>query len=144
MIKINVTGQKELQALLENAAKKLQKGNLIEFIMFGAEPIRKEIKVQLRKQGLYESGNLEGSWDITKVGEKSVWIFSDVVYAPVHEYGALIHAKNAPLLKFQIDGDWVSVPFVLIPARPYARPGLEIGAKEAVKVMKNRLKEIFG
>ena len=49
---------------------------------------------------------------------------TNVVYARVHEFGAVIRAKNAPFLKFQVGGKWVQKKQVLAPARPFMRPAL--------------------
>lgn len=51
-------------------------------------------------------------------------LHSDVVYAAIHENGGTIRAVNSPYLKFNIDGRWVSVKEVTIPARPYLEPAI--------------------
>lgn len=58
---------------------------------------------------------------------------SDVVYAPIHEYGGVIRAKNEPYLKFSIGGRWMQVKQVTIPARPYLEPAI----KENLSKMSN-------
>lgn len=51
---------------------------------------------------------------------------TNVIYAPVHEYGATIEPKTKPYLKFQTpDGAWHSVKRVVIPPRPFMKPALE-------------------
>lgn len=52
-------------------------------------------------------------------------LYSTADYAWVHEYGAVIQARRAKWLKFQVAGRWVQVQRVLIPARPFLGPGLE-------------------
>ena len=44
-------------------------------------------------------------------------IGSDVLYAPVHEYGAVIHARNKPYLVFKIRGKTIRAKSVTIPER---------------------------
>ena len=46
-------------------------------------------------------------------------------YAPVHEYGAVISAKNAPFLVFQILGRTIKTKTVTIPERAPFRTELE-------------------
>lgn len=65
-----------------------------------------------------EPARLEGSAILGKVG-------TNLVYAPVHEFGATIRAKRAKYLRFKIDGHWVMKTQVTIPARPYMRPSLQ-------------------
>jgi hypothetical protein len=52
-------------------------------------------------------------------------IGSDVIYAPVHEYGAVISAKRAPFLQFMVLGKWVRTKSVTIPARAPFRTEIE-------------------
>ena len=65
----------------------------------------------------------------TVIGE----LAADAPYAAAQEYGAVIQARKGKYLKFRVQGRWVSVRRVVIPARPYLRPA----AKEAVKDLEN-------
>jgi len=47
---------------------------------------------------------------------------SNLKYARIHELGGTIKATNAPYLKFLVDGRWIMVEQVKIPARPYIWP----------------------
>lgn len=49
---------------------------------------------------------------------------TDVIYGRIHELGGTITPKNGPYLKFQIDGRWMSVKSVTIPARPFLLPAI--------------------
>lgn len=62
---------------------------------------------------IVSGGNVEG-----RVG-------TNVVYARIHELGGEIVAKTGSYLKFQIDGQWVQVPRVVMPRRPYLQPSLD-------------------
>jgi len=55
-------------------------------------------------------------------------LVSDMPYAGVQEYGALIQAVRAKYLKFQVEGRWVQVKRVAVPARPFLGPGAEAAA----------------
>ena len=52
-------------------------------------------------------------------------IYADTPYAEVQEYGATILARRAKYLKFRVQGRWVQVKRVTLPARPFLRPGAE-------------------
>jgi phage virion morphogenesis protein len=58
----------------------------------------------------------------------SVVVGSDLVYAPVHQFGAVIVPKNAKALVFMLGDHKVEVGSVTIPARPYL--GLSHGDRE--------------
>ena len=53
-------------------------------------------------------------------------IGSDLVYAPVHEFGAKINARGGGFLTFKLrDGSFRRVRSVTIPARPWLQPALD-------------------
>ncbi len=60
----------------------------------------------------------------------SVVVGSDLVYAPVHQFGAIIQPKNARQLSFEMGGKLFHVDSVEVPARPYL--GLSDGDREMV------------
>lgn len=80
----------------------------------------------LRDTGrLFKSIAHRATSDLVEVG-------SNLIYAGVHQFGATIHAKKGPNLKFKIGDHWISKPSVTIGARPYlginAEDVREIGA----------------
>jgi phage gpG-like protein len=70
-------------------------------------------------------------------------LFSDAPYAAVHEFGAVIQARRAKWLKFQVAGRWVQVQRVMIPARPFLGPGLEAAGAALEEALSNALMEEF-
>ncbi len=68
-------------------------------------------------------------------------LWSDVPYAGVQEYGAVIQARKARYLKFRVQGRWVQVRRVVIPARPYLRPALEEGRRVLEDYLSRALEE---
>jgi phage gpG-like protein len=54
-----------------------------------------------------------------EAGGDSLAIGTNVEYAPSHQFGATIEAKNVPFLKFKIGDRWVNKKSVEIPARPF-------------------------
>jgi len=68
---------------------------------------------------IVEFGSREGS------GSRGLWGSTDVRYALIHELGGVIRPTKAPALMFRIDGQFVRVQKVRIPARPYLRPAAD-------------------
>jgi phage gpG-like protein len=54
----------------------------------------------------------ESGSDFAKVG-------TDVLYAAVHQFGATIRPVRKSVLRFRIEGRWISKHEVTIPARPF-------------------------
>lgn len=74
----------------------------------------------------------------------TVDIGTDLVYAPVHEFGAVITPKRARMLAFHIDGRLVFAHAVHIPARPYMRPALEENEARVVAEVEKVLGQLVG
>ena len=68
---------------------------------------------------LERDGHLLNSITYNLLGDDAVEWGSNRVYAAIHQFGGTITAKDAPYLQFQINGQWVRVNKVEIPARPY-------------------------
>lgn len=67
-------------------------------------------------RSLYTRVSVRGDEVLGELGSSSF-------IAGVQEHGAVIQAKAAKYLKFQVQGRWVAVRRVVIPARPFLRPG---------------------
>ena len=78
------------------------------------------------------TGTLEGSISIIDFatqhgrGYRGEWGSKDVRYALIHELGGRIVPVRGKFLKFRVDGNFVSVTSVTIPARPYLRPAADV------------------
>jgi phage gpG-like protein len=60
-------------------------------------------------------------------------------YARIHEEGGTIRPINpAGFLIFEGSRGWASVKEVVIPARPYLRPAIEVGAEELPDLLHDR------
>lgn len=70
----------------------------------------------------------------------------DVPYAKVHEFGAVIRAKNGPFLIFPVGfpGGYAvaRVPMVRIPARPYLTPALKDATPEIISHVQKELQTL--
>ena len=63
-------------------------------------------------------------WRITGGGDALEGeLYAEAPYAGVQEEGAVILARRAKYLKFRVAGRWVQVRRVVVPARPFLRPG---------------------
>lgn len=71
-------------------------------------------------QVLQDTGNLRGSIQQAS-GKDFAQVGTNVKYAPIHQFGGTIRAKNKKALTFQIGGQWISKKSVTIPARPFLR-----------------------
>src|SRR5215471_1688011 len=97
----------------------------------------KIVNQRLSGQGPYDpsaqrlgtvTGTLRGSVKTGSViqGDKVLgYLSSDVIYAPVHEYGKVISAKNAPFLVFKVLGQVIRTKQVTIPERAPFRTEVE-------------------
>ena len=146
-VRMSVTGTKELVAQFRLMSTKAQGRLIDQAVHAGAEVIKESIQTRIREQGLVDSGALLNSVLVSPADEMSIggvkFVFVYEVgtyiendYDWVHEYGAEIVPKSSPYLVFEIDGHLVFTKRVVIPARPYFRPGVEEGAPEAQNVIK--------
>lgn len=86
---------------------------------FGGPGMLKRRTGALSRAVVYEKEDLETG---TRV---RVGVLALVPYGPIHEYGGTILPKRGPFLRFKTeDGQWHSVRSVVMPARPYLRPGV--------------------
>uniref|UniRef100_A0A6M3KA36 Putative tail protein n=1 Tax=viral metagenome TaxID=1070528 RepID=A0A6M3KA36_9ZZZZ len=60
---------------------------------------------------------------------------TNVFYGRVHEFGATIVPKKAKALRFQVNGKWVTTQKVVIPKRPWLKPGIAEMLPKVVKVV---------
>lgn len=68
---------------------------------------------------LEQAGHLLDSITYALRGDDEVEWGSNRIYAAIHQFGGTIKPKDAPYLQFQVNGQWVRVDKVEIPARPY-------------------------
>lgn len=94
----------------------------------GIDIALKRIGLEMQKDAIgnapYQTGNLRRSLTIEQ-DKTSVAVGTDLVYAPIHEFGGTIRPKSAKFLRFQIGGQWVMAKSVTIKKRPYLKPAFE-------------------
>lgn len=69
------------------------------------------------RKTLIKSATLRNSFHASS-GSDFAAVGTDCVYAPVHQFGAVIAAKTSRGLRFKIGGRWITKRHVIIPARP--------------------------
>lgn len=79
------------------------------------------------------SGRLANSikWRRIKNG---VEVFTNVIYAAIHEFGGVIKPVTKKMLSFEIDGKRVFTKRVVIPARAYMRPAVDVLRKDITRL----------
>lgn len=75
-------------------------------------------------------------------GVGSVTIGSNTPYAAIHEEGGIIRPKRGQYLTFQVQGRWVRVKQVTIPARPYLKPAVADRSSNFSEYINNSLAEL--
>lgn len=76
-------------------------------------------------------------------GRVKISVGTDQEYAAIQEYGGEIVPKRARVLRFKVDGEWVQVRRVRIPAQPYVRPTFEADGPEAQAEVAEALRDII-
>jgi phage virion morphogenesis protein len=69
-------------------------------------------------QTLVKSGILRTSIH-AQASASDVIVGTNVRYTAIHQFGGDVAAKKAKMLKFKVDGHWISKERVHIPARPF-------------------------
>lgn len=122
MVNITVKGDRELVIALDRIRNATPK-TLLDIISRSAYAVEREAKENVSRRILnVRSGRLRASIKslIRKGDSPSARIGPNVIYAPVHEFGATIRAKRAKYLKFRIPNvGWRQKKQVTIPARPF-------------------------
>ena len=142
MLDIKIIGDRQVVIAFDQMQKETPKV-LGRIIRKAGLAVEKRVKENLTNRILnVQSGQLRRSIT-TRFGGTSNSPFAEIgtnlIYAPVHEFGATIHAKNGPYLKFKVGtkgmtrkgGSWVSVPQVTIPARPF----MQTSFKESIPLI---------
>ena len=143
MFKTSLDISKSLDTELE--ASKFRKGmrkGLIEAMSFLESEVKKSFGSGNAPK--VRSGKLRSSIksSIKEEGNTSVGtIGSDLVYAPIQEYGGIIEARLAPYLMIQIGDRWAKVKSVRIPARPFLGPTIERNTDKVGSIISLRIRE---
>lgn len=102
--------EQALEVGLEAARRRMTHGGGGPQVRTGR--LKRSLKATVRRQGELIIGELT----------------ADAPYAAAQENGAVIQAKRRDHLRFRVEGRWVSARRVVLPARPFLRPGMEAAA----------------
>jgi phage gpG-like protein len=79
---------------------------------------------------------------VTRRGEAVVGeLYAEAPYAAAQEHGAVIQARRRKHLRFMVEGRWVMARRVVLPARPFLRPGRDAAAQALEKELVRALEE---
>lgn len=121
---------------------------LVDSVDWGLEWIRNTAMDKLRGQVLnVKSGRLWRS-----LGKKLTVtarnidgrVGTRVIYARVHEFGAIIKPKNAQFLVFTYKGRTYRARQVVIPKRPYMKPTMKEARRPVLGHIKEELMKLLG
>lgn len=148
-VQVTVRNSAALKAQLKRMSKAAKSEAVDISVRAGAELIKRSIQDKIREQGLVDSGALLKSVLISRGTSRATRVISyevttEVVgdYDWVHEFGATIEPRNAPFLVFEIDGYLVFTKRVVIPARPFFRPGMDEARYEAHAAIRETFLEL--
>lgn len=92
-----------------------------------------EMVIKSRQFAPVKKGNLRRSIQM-HAGNKYVIVGTDLIYAPIHEFGGTIRPRTKKFLAFKVKGKWVFAKSVVIPkykGRGYFAPAFEEAKKFA-------------
>ena len=119
---IDIQGGNGINRFLKNAEKAFSDRVIMNAMKVAALIVQNEAKAKAP----YKTGTLRRSIQIGEVpAQLAVKIGTNLVYAPMQEYGGMVVPKKAKFLHFFIDGKEIFTKGpVHIPAHPYLRPAL--------------------
>lgn len=92
-----------------------------------------QMVIDSRRFAPVKKGNLRRSIQM-HTGNRYVVVGTDLIYAPIHEFGGTITPKAKKVLAFKVNGKWVFAKKVVIQkykGRGYMRPAFEEAKKFA-------------
>lgn len=72
-------------------------------------------------------------------GNNQIEVWTNLIYAPIHEFWWTIYPKNWKYLIFKMNGKLIRTKRVVIPKRPYLWPALEENKNEILSVFTRNL-----
>lgn len=105
-------------AMLRRGREALEQPNITYAVRDGALILARGIDRRAPRR----SGRLARSFQVSPVSATEYTVGSDLIYAPVHEFGAVIFPRRRRFLRFVIAGRVIFAKKVTIPARPYVEP----------------------
>lgn len=121
-IRNNLHLERNMQAIANGAFRRM-----VDYALVRAKYYATAGRPHLNRQtGALEKSIKKGPYlqrGVGAAGEQK--IYSNLVYAAIHEFGGVIRAKNKPYLVFKVNGHWYRKKQVTIPKRPYFQPAAD-------------------
>jgi len=146
-LEVGIRTTKETKKLLKDMPKMIREG-LVDGMKQAMNLAKKSAQDSFGKAGKPKniSHDLRNSIEPDAKIRGNVLIGSigtEIIYGRIHEKGGTINAKGAGLLRFQVNGKWVSVPKVRIPKREYLRPAIQDNLNKIERLLTDSVWEEF-
>lgn len=112
-----------LEAGLKVAMRRMEPGGGGPRVRTGL--LKRSLKAEVRRQGNTVIGSL----------------VADAPYAHAQEYGAVIQKKRRGNLRFKVEGRWAAARRVVLPARPFLKPGIEAAAAALEELVRENIRK---
>lgn len=161
-LKVTMVGDKEVARALKKLGANLAGRKLLSAVVSGAAILRNQAKLlapiksgTLRRSiHIGDHTDLNPDWnpsehdppysdihgEIKTPDLAQVEVGTNLIYAPIQEFGGTIHAKNAPYLVFKTkDGAWHSVKSVQLHPAAYMRGAYWMTKNQVIKEIDDAL-----
>jgi len=137
---VEVVGIEKFGAAVQQMIRATNPPQLTKALEGGARIVQQQAQKNAKSQGLYDTGNLHDSIQVSVVSPRDVQVAVGAEYGAVHEFGytGTITAKQRKFFwaKYIETGDnmWKALALstsYTIPARPYVRPAVDEKGWEA-------------
>lgn len=136
-VEVTWTGDKDLIKKLSAKKKLADNPTRMAMLEAGGAVIQQKARENVAKKlNKNSKGALSAAIIVKRINQYAVSVGPvGIIYAAVHEFGAVITPKRAKALRFVIEGKVIFAQYVKIPARPYMRPAVRYGKQKAMKAM---------
>jgi phage gpG-like protein len=115
--------------------------NLKEIVGDTVREAAEELREEAKQNAPTRSGELKSSIRITRLSGRSAKVGSKLVYAPVHEFGGTIRPKKGKVMRYQINGRWVTLRGVTIKESRYLRNAAKEVNRRVPRIAERVMKE---
>jgi phage gpG-like protein len=115
--------------------------NLKEIVGDTVREAAEELREEAKQNAPARSGELKSSIRITRLTERSAKVGSKLIYAPVHEFGGTIRPKKGKVMRYQINGRWVTLRGVTIKESRYLRNAAKEVNRRVPRIAERVMKE---
>jgi phage gpG-like protein len=108
-----------------------------DIIREAAEELKEEARNNVKKQ----SGELQRSIEILEINNRAAKVGTRLIYGPIHEFGGTIRPKKGKVMRYKIDGKWVTLRGVTIKESRYLRNAAREINKKLPQIARRVMKE---